>query len=98
MSRDEALSILRALREPLLARGVARAGLFGSIARDQGTAKSDVDIVITPAADKRLDLFDLGGVQTLLDEAFGRDVDVIVEPIHKPGLGRAIERDRVDVF
>jgi len=98
MNRDHALAILRRLRAPLEARGIAHAALFGSVARGQGLARSDVDIVITPVAGRRLDLFDLGGVQTLLDEGFGRDVDVIVEPVRKPELRRAIARDRADAF
>jgi predicted nucleotidyltransferase len=86
------------MRTSLEARGVAHAALFGSIARGQGLSDSDVDVVITPAKGRRLDLFDLGGVQTLLDDGFGRDVDVIVEPVRNPELRRAVARDRVDAF
>lgn len=98
MNRDHALAVLRRLRASLEARGIAHAALFGSVARGQGFTRSDVDVVITPVAGRRLDLFDLGGVQTLLDEGFGRDVDVIVEPVRKPELRRAIARDRADAF
>jgi predicted nucleotidyltransferase len=98
MNRDHALAVLRRLRASLEARGIAHAALFGSVARGQGVARSDVDVVIIPVAGRRLDLFDLGGVQTLLDEGFGRDVDVIVEPVRKPELRRAIARDRADAF
>lgn len=98
MTRDDALVVLRRLREPLRIRGIARAALVGSLARDEGRSDSDVDIVVTPAAGRRLDLVDLGGVQNLLDEAFGCDVDVIVEPVRQPQLRKAIARDRVDAF
>jgi len=98
MIRDHALAILRRLRASLEVRGIAHAALFGSVARGQGLAGSDVDIVVTPAAGRRLDLFDLGGGQSLLDEGFGRDVDVIVEPVRKPELRRAVARDRADAF
>jgi predicted nucleotidyltransferase len=40
------------------------------MARDEAAETSDVDVVVTPAAGRQLDLIDLGGVQTLLDEAF----------------------------
>jgi len=98
MNRDHALATLRRLRQPLLTRGIAHAGLFGSVARGQARTDSDVDVVVTPVEGKRLDLIDLGGVQTLLDEHFGRDVDVIVEPIRKAELRAAVAQDRVDAF
>ncbi len=98
MNRDYALAILRRLRAPLNARGIAHAALFGSMARGQEGAQSDIDIVVTPVAGRQLDLFDLGGVQTLLDESFGCDVDVIVEPVRRPELRRAIAQDRADAF
>jgi len=54
---------------------------------------------VTPAEDRRLDLFDLGGIQTLLEEGFaGMEVDIVVEPIRQPRLRAAVERDRVDAF
>ena len=98
MNREHALLTLRRLRDPLMKRGVARIALFGSLARGQGTHASDVDVVITPAVDRRLDLVDLGGVQTLLDEAFGCDVDLVVEPVRGLELRRAIARERLDAF
>jgi predicted nucleotidyltransferase len=98
MNRDHALAALRRLRQPLLARGIAHASLFGSIARGRARENSDIDVVVTPVVGARLDLIDLGGVQTLLDESFGRDVDVVVEPVRKADLRAAIEQDRIDAF
>jgi predicted nucleotidyltransferase len=99
MKRARAIEVLQALRPRLEARGIVHAGVFGSVGRDGAGASSDVDIVVTPAEDRRLDLFDLGGVQTVLEEGFGNiDVDVVVEPIRQPDLKAAVERDRVDAF
>ncbi len=98
MTRDEALAILRRLRASLEARGIVHAGIFGSVARGDERARSDIDIVVTPAESKRLDLVDLGGIQTVLDEAFRIDVDVIVEPVKKSELRQAIQRDRANAF
>ncbi len=99
MNRARAIEVLQTLRPRLEARGIAHAGVFGSIGRDTAGPSSDVDVVVTPATDRRLDLVDFGGIQTLLDEAFGDlDVDVVVEPIRRPELRAAIERDRLDAF
>jgi hypothetical protein len=40
----------------------------------------------------------MGGIQTILDEAFGGDVDVIAEPVRRPALLRAIARDHANAF
>ena len=94
-----AIDILTALRPKLNARGIAHVAIFGSVARDRAKETSDIDVLVTPAKDKKLDLFDLGGVQTLLDEHFGgTDVDVAVGPVRTGSLARAIGKDRVDVF
>lgn len=99
MDIASALDILRRLRQPLVARGIAHAALFGSVARKDATEQSDIDVVVTPRQGARLDLFDLGGIQIILDEGFpGYDVDVIVEPVRKLELRQAIERDRVHAF
>jgi hypothetical protein len=49
MDRERALNILRALRTPLAARGIAHAAIFGSVARGEAGARSDVDVFVTPA-------------------------------------------------
>ncbi len=98
MTREHALATLRRLRLPLEARGIAHAALVGSVARGQDRDNSDVDVVVTPASGRRLDLIDLGGVQTLLDDGFGREVDLIVEPVKKPELRKALAQDRLDAF
>lgn len=99
MERNVALSILRRVRPQLETRGVAHAALFGSIARGEATTKSDIDIMLTPAPGVRLGLFDLGALQTLLEEAFGGiSVDIVIAPVKKPALRQSIERDAARVF
>jgi predicted nucleotidyltransferase len=97
MNRDLALEILRRVRSALEARGIRHAGVFGSVARNEAAPTSDVDVVVTPG--RRMDVIDLGGVQTLLERAFdGFAVDVVVAPVRKPDLAKAIERDKADAF
>jgi uncharacterized protein len=99
MNRASAIEVLRLVRSQLEARGITRVGIFDSVARDAAGARSDIDVVATSAADRGLDLFDLGGIKTLLEEGFaGMEVDIVVEPIRRPGLRAAVERDRIDAF
>jgi predicted nucleotidyltransferase len=99
MKRDEAISILSGLRPALEARGVVHAGIFGSVARGEAGPRSDVDVVVLIDDDAYRHLFNLGGIQTLLEEAFpGRGVDVVLEPVNRDSLRKAIERDRAVAF
>jgi predicted nucleotidyltransferase len=75
--------------------GVSRIGLFGSGARGELSADSDIDIVVE--MDKP-DLFFLIGVKQTLEEAFGKKVDVIrLRDTMNRSLRRRIERDAVYV-
>lgn len=93
------ISVLRGLRPALLKRGIAHAALFGSIARGDANARSDIDVVLTPMAGARLDLIDLGAIQSLLEDALpGRDIDLMVEPVGNAGLAERINHDRAVAF
>ncbi|MEX2494825.1 MAG: nucleotidyltransferase domain-containing protein [Woeseia sp.] len=99
LNRARALEILRQQRSRLESRGISHAGVFGSLARDEAQASSDIDIVVTPASGRRLDLIELGAVQSLLEDAFaGFDVDLLVDPIRRPDLLAAVSRDRANAF
>jgi predicted nucleotidyltransferase len=99
MNRELALDALRGARHQLEARGIAHAAIFGSVARDISGSRSDIDIAVTPAPNRRLDLIDLGGVQAMLETVFaGISVDVVVEPVKDLRLANAIQRDRLDAF
>lgn len=98
MKRADAIRILTELRPTLEARGVAHAGLFGSVARDQAKPSSDVDVVITPGDGVEFGGFAFGALYTILEEAFGAEVDIVLEPIRKASLSEAVARDRQNVF
>lgn len=97
LDRKAAVNILKSLRAELQARGIASLGLFGSVARNMARLASDVDVVVSLG--RKLNLIELGAVQSLLEEAFrGVAVDVVVEPIANVALRRAVQAERVDVF
>lgn len=99
MDRDRALRILKGVQFTLEQRGVKHAALFGSIARGQGQAWSDIDVLVTPQPGRRLNLFELGAIQSILEDAFrGRRVDIVVEPVQRAEVREAINRDRVHAF
>ncbi len=99
MNRDDAIQVLNELRPKLEVRGVVHAGLFGSVARGEAGPRSDVDVVVRIDDNAYRHLINLGGIQTLLEEAFpGQSVDVVLEPVGKDSLRKAIDRDRAVAF
>jgi hypothetical protein len=69
--------------------GVKRIGLFGSHARGDARLDSDIDLLVE-MVDANYSYFDLMGVQTYLEELFGREVDLAPEDALKPRLRPAI--------
>ncbi len=75
MSHAELLQILRAFKEKCAEQyGIISLGLFGSAARDESQADSDVDIVIKL---KKQDMFNMIGIKQDLEETLHTNVDVI---------------------
>ena len=75
MSHTEMLKILRAFKKNFAEQyGIISLGLFGSAARDESGAESDVDIVIKL---QKQDLFNMIGIKQDLEEILGTNVDVI---------------------
>ncbi|MCH9038845.1 MAG: nucleotidyltransferase family protein [Chloroflexi bacterium] len=58
-------------------RGARNIRVFGSVARDEATTDSDVDILVDMEPGRSL--LDLTGLQLDLEELLGRDVDVVTE-------------------
>src|SRR5271156_5687338 len=75
MKRDDALNLLRQHESELHNLGVAHAYLFGSVARDEAGADSDVDMLVTPAT-PHFSLLNLIRVRRFLGTVFASDADV----------------------
>lgn len=74
MQRDAVLRALRAhLQELSTQYGFTRLGIFGSVARDQATETSDIDVIVEMPPD----LFQLIGLKQELEELLDRPVDIV---------------------
>jgi len=75
MEREEVLRAIMSFRDLKQDEfGIVRIGVFGSIARDEITSASDVDIVVEL---DHPDLFALVGIKQELEELLHRPVDVV---------------------
>lgn len=69
--------------------------LFGSVARDDATAASDVDLVVEFEGPTTFDGF--FGVKERLEEVLGTRVDLATPQMLKPRLKVEVEREAVRV-
>lgn len=88
LSREEALARLRALKPELTARNVRSMALFGSVARGEARAASDLDLLVE--FEETPDLFEFIRLRDWLSERLGVPVDLVTEP----ALHRRL-RDRI---
>jgi predicted nucleotidyltransferase len=89
--------LLELQRKPILecaARyGISRVRVFGSVARGEDNAESDVDIVIDYASG--IGLFDLVSLQGQLGELVGRKVDLVLSGGLRPEIRESVEQDAI---
>ena len=98
MDKDAVLARLRAAEWDLRAKGVARAALFGSVARDEQRLDSDIDIMVELDASSRLGLWEYVGVVTFIEDMFPVKVDVSNRASLKAHVRPSAERDAVYAF
>jgi uncharacterized protein len=84
MDRQDAIDILIDHQAELRARGVCHAALFGSVARGEADAQSDVDIMIEFAPDASLDIFAYVELKEFIARLFPGPVDVVNKDALKP--------------
>ena len=89
MNREE---IIKKLQEvlPIVREKyhVKTLGIFGSVARGDDTAESDVDILVE-FGEQAVGFFDFIRMQKLLSDAIGKEVDLVT----KDGLKKVIKED-----
>lgn len=86
---------LEARRGELDRLGVVSLSVFGSVAREEATPHSDVDILVE--FDRPTTLAGYMGLKVLLEEALGRRVDLVTRKGLRDRLRPTIERDAVRV-
>jgi hypothetical protein len=95
MRRSEILQTLAAHRDMLTRMGVKTLAIFGSVARDEASPDSDVDILVEfqgPATfNGYMDL------KFFLEDLLGRPVDLVTRKSIRPRLKTQIEREALYV-
>jgi predicted nucleotidyltransferase len=94
-----AVRIKLAAKEPeLRRRGVRHLALFGSVARGEDNAQSDVDLAVEIEDGRSFSLIRMEEARLLLQDALCRPVDLGEINSFRPQVRAAFERDRIPIF
>jgi len=96
MQLERCKKILQEHRDDLINQGVLGLSVFGSTVRNEGTPKSDVDILIDFDAKKGLFVFI--GLKDYLEDILQCDVDLVTKNALHPALKDRILQEAKHVF
>jgi predicted nucleotidyltransferase len=96
MDKQQVLALVQCHRDRLEEFGVKALFLFGSVARDEATAESDVDILVE--FHHPVGLFTLLRLESFLEELFGCSVDVGTPNSLRPYVRDSVLREAIRVM
>ena len=95
---SDVLDALHAHETDLRRRGVCHAAVFGSVARDEARADSDIDVLVDLDSQLPMGLFEYARLKLYIAELLGASTDVVNRKTLKPLLRDSILRDAVNAF
>lgn len=98
MTREETIALIKPHEAEMRAAGMAALYLFGSTARGEANAQSDVDLACDIDKDSRIGLIELIEMQMKLEEFVGRPVDLVERAAMRPRIAKSVNQDAVQVF
>lgn len=96
LRRDEVREKLLAMNPEFEAHGITSVGLFGSVARDEATELSDIDLAVT--TNGKIGLVGLCGVRLYAKEQFGVEVDLAFLSELSPIRLESAKEDLIPIF
>ncbi len=98
MDTREIETRIRGLRQQLAAEGVTHVAMFGSRARGDHRVDSDLDLLIEVEDGRPFSLLNLIGVQHVIGDEIGLDVNAVMRRSLDSRTRREIEADIRDIF
>ena len=91
--------IIQTIHDYMAGQPVVKAWLFGSFARGEEKAKSDIDILFVPDYEKGpFTLLTHGGMYEDLKELLGREVDLVADGSLRPYAKISADHDKILVY
>lgn len=97
-NKEYVLNTLRGHENMLREKGLNNLYLFGSVARGQATAKSDIDLYFDDRTGKSLGLLEIGEIEDQITELLGVKADLVAASGLKPHIRQKIKNDEIRVF
>ena len=98
MDTRSALDSLRRHEAAVRSMGATGLFLFGSVARNEATPESDLDLFIDYDESGAFSLLDLVGIKQYLEESLHAEIDVTTRDSLHPALREKIEGNAIQVF
>ncbi len=95
MTRDQALRILSAHRDQLEEFAVESLAIFGSVARDEATDASDVDVLVQFKKGRPVGLFQFVRLQRFLAGIMGCPVDLATPEALRQEMRQQVLREAI---
>lgn len=95
MNKQQIIKLLQQNLALLTEMDVQRLAVFGSVARDEATEQSDVDILVAFVHNATFDKY--MKLLFFLEDLMDRPVDLVTEQAVRPQLKQSIERDAIYV-
>ncbi|MGH8245804.1 MAG: nucleotidyltransferase family protein [Gammaproteobacteria bacterium] len=89
---------MQAHQAELRQRGVRHAAVFGSVARGEATADSDIDVLVDLDPERPMGIFEYARLKIYIGELLGAGGDVVNRKTLKPLLRAAILHEAVNAF
>lgn len=94
MTKEKVIQVLRSVTDEALVRYKAHIqGIFGSVARGDESANSDIDVLVEFT--EKADLFDFVGLAIFLEEKLHRRVDVVLSDTIKSEIKSAVMKEAI---
>jgi hypothetical protein len=97
-SLAEVLHTLQACEEELRRRGVCHAAVFGSVAREEARADSDIDVLVDLDPDRPMGIFEYARLKLYIGSLLGGAADVVNRKTLRPLLRDGILGESVNAF
>ncbi|MEM9888695.1 MAG: nucleotidyltransferase domain-containing protein [Bacteroidota bacterium] len=97
-TRKSRETLLKIVRDYFEKQAVKSVYVFGSVARDEHTPDSDLDIMIAFKDNYKATLFDLIGFKQDLSQLTDYEVDIVQEGTAYPHVQASFERDKIAVY
>ncbi len=98
MIRDEIIAAIRAAAPALKAEGVTSLAIFGSRARGDARRDSDLEVLVEVGPDLRFSMLDLIGVEYIIRDATGLEVQATMRRSLEPRMAQRIADDIIEIF